>query len=639
MAGAITVYEKVRSKSVGSFGFRSRDNELPALNEVINNSDISSEVKLGYMEILADDIVGTKNSSRAYGFSRDFMPVLPAKSEFGNKWITLYESILEDGILEPIKVYEYLHKYYVEEGNKRVSVSKVLGAPLIPANVIRIIPKYDGNDEKILMYYEFLEFYNKLPIGFLDFSNRGDYKKFYKRIKSLELGEENLVSEIRFMYNEFKKIYLKYGGGDLDITVSDAFLHYLELYDDFGRNLEKNIKQMWSEFGLEDDDTIELDEAEEDIGIIGSIANLGGRKSKLKVAFVHRSNPLDLNWTKTHDEARRHIEKVFADKIEVHSFFDVSAEQACYEKLDEVASHGYDVIFTTSAAFMSDTIKVSLKYKNTKFLNASENFSSKRVRTYSNRMYEPSFLLGILAGSMTFTDSIGVVLSYPIPEVIRSVNAFTLGGQMVNKDFKLYVKWLSNVCPREEEIVSLDEQFMELGCDVVWHNIACSTELDASEGGLYLLNDKNDVSSRIKLGHMTWDWTVIYEKILSSIFDGTYAFIGSSLGLTERAVSYIWGLRMGATSYYINENIVPESVIKSVGIFERLIKSNEIAVFEGPIRDRDGNQVLEKGEVLSSEKMRGIDFFVEGIVGSIPSIDLMDDSEKLLDILGVKKKY
>ncbi len=639
MAGAIGVYERASSRGIGSFGFRTKDNELPSLNEILSKDDISSEVNLGYMEILADDIVGTKNSSRAYGFSRDFMPILPAKSEFGNKWITLYESVLEEGILEPIKVYEYLHKYYVEEGNKRVSVSKVLGAPLIPANVIRIIPKYDGNDEKIVLYYEFLEFYNKLPISFLDFSNRGDYKKFYKRIKSLKLEEDELENEIRFMYNEFKKLYLKHGGGDLDITVSDAFLHYLELYDDFGRNLEKNIKQMWSEFNLEDEEGIELDEAEENMGLISSIANIGTKKSKLKVAFIHRSNPIDLNWTKTHDEARRYIEQVFGSKIEVHSFFDVSAEHGSYESLDEIASAGYDVIFTTSAAFMSDTIKLSLKYKNTKFLNASENFSSKRVRTYANRMHEPSFLLGILAGSMTFTDSIGVVLSYPIPEIIRLVNAFTLGGQMVNKDFKVYVKWLSNLNPKEEEILSLDEQLMDLNCDIVWHNISCSSILDERQGGLYLLNDKSDVSSRIKLGYMTWNWMSIYEKILASIFDGTYSFIGGSLGFSDKAISYIWGLRMGATSLEINDNLVPESVLKSMDLFERLIKSGAIDVFEGPIRDRDGRKLIDKGDVLSSEKTKSMDFFVEGIIGSIPSIDLMDDSEKLLDMLGVKKKY
>ncbi len=642
MASLNNIYEKARTKALGGFPFKNKYTELLSLDKILNKNSIHAEVNLGYMEIMTENIIGTRSSSRAYGFSRNFMPVLEEKSEFSTKWLILYESVLENGILEPIKVYEYMHKYYVEEGNKRVSVSKYIGAPLLPATVTRIIPKYDENNEEIVVYYEFLEFYKKLPVSFLNFSKRGDYKKFYKKIIDLKKDikdTEELVKEIRFIFNEFKTIYEKLGGKKLSISTSDALLQYLSLYDDFGLNLEKNLRCMWSELYAEDD-TLELEkDSPENVGIIESIANFSSKKNQIRVAFAHYLDPIKSQWTSTHYKAIKEVENSLGNKVKIDNYFNIPTGNTCYESLEDIAKNEYDVIFTTSTAFMNDTVKVSLNHRNVRFLNASEKPSSKSVRTYYNRTFELSFILGILAGSMTFTDSVGILVSHPIPEDVRSVNAFVLGGRLINKDFNAYVKWMPDFTPKEEDIIDIDEQFSDFNCDIVWHNIACESRIDEKLGGLFILSDKNDTKSRLKIAYSTWDWTKHYEKILTSILDGSYAYVANSLGFNNKAISYFWGLNMGAGKLEISERLVPESVLKTADLFIELIKSNKIDIFAGPIRDREGKLIVEKNDILSSEKIRNMDFFIEGVKGSIPSIDLMDDSEKLLEVLGVKKKY
>ncbi len=489
-----------------------------------------------------------------------------------------------------------------------------------------------------------MEFYSKLAVDFIEFSARGMYKEFYKKVIEMDLPKGEEVKELRYLYNEFKKVYLASGGAKLKITIGDAFFKYMSIYDDFGAKLEKNIRQMWAEFTLACETPVEVDkEVQASVGFISQVTGIG-YKNELKVAFVHAENPKDSNWVYYHEEGMNYLKEMFEDRLVVDSYYDIKPDDEVDVRLSEIADKGYDVIFTCSATLMSASIKVALKYKNTKFLNASEHLSSMSVRTYYNKMYEANFLLGVIAGGMSFTGSVGVCVSYPIPEVIRSVNAFTMGGKFINKDFNVFIKWLSKENPSYEDIISIDEQFALLDCDIVWHNIACGMKLDEKAVGLYLLNNKQDVGSRVRLAKTHWDWRYIYERLLASIYDGTYYSVGSAMGYSDKAsVSYVWGLNMGACSIEVDEKYVPDELRRTKKILERLIKTGALNVFEGAIYDKDGNKLIDDGEVLSREKIREMDFFVEGIKGSIPSIKLLEDNgsggDDLVEILSVKKEY
>ena len=154
---------------------------LPVLDELITNSDIAGEVNLGLQHISLDRVVGTATKGRTTAFASNFMPILDANSEFGNKWSSLCDSHIEEGIHDPIKVYEYMNKFYVIEGNKRVSVLKYFGADSVPAMVIRKLPKRtDELENKI--YYEFVDFHKQTGINYIWFTQLGGYDKLREYI-------------------------------------------------------------------------------------------------------------------------------------------------------------------------------------------------------------------------------------------------------------------------------------------------------------------------------------------------------------------------------------------------------------------------------------------------------------------------
>ena len=149
---------------------------LPALDEKLQKEEIQGENRLGIMEIPLEDIVGTKTKARQQSFARNFMPILSPKTEFATKWSSLFDSVCEEGVREPILVYEYRYQFYVQEGNKRVSVSRYNKAVSIPAMVIRILPKRtEDKDNKL--YYEFVDFYKDSGLYGIYFSEPGSYER------------------------------------------------------------------------------------------------------------------------------------------------------------------------------------------------------------------------------------------------------------------------------------------------------------------------------------------------------------------------------------------------------------------------------------------------------------------------------
>ena len=228
---------------------------LQILDEILSDSMVAGQVDLGVIDIPADQIVGTKTVGRRTAFAADFMPLLAPDTEFASKWVNLCAAHLsEEGIRDPIRCYEYMGRFYVQEGNKRVSVLKSFDAPSIPGYVTRVIPAY-SQDQAVQVYYEFLRSYPLTGLYQVSFSQLGGFAKLQA---ALGFDPDHVWTEEerrRFLagFYYFKEAFIKLGGRDLHLTPADALLVWLQVYPiESVRKLPltdigKNLAAMWSD--------------------------------------------------------------------------------------------------------------------------------------------------------------------------------------------------------------------------------------------------------------------------------------------------------------------------------------------------------------------------------------------------------
>ena len=230
---------------------------LPVLDDILSYTEVVQTVNLGLVDIPLSKVVGTKTAGRTNAFTDNFMPLLSEKSEFGAKWASLYDHQVSEGIRDPIVAYEFMNRFYVQEGNKRVSVMKYLGAYSISGNVTRLIPKKTEERENRL-YYEFLDFYQVSQSCEIWFGREGSYKKLLKLMgkKAGEVWDEEERKLMRSVYGRFAEAYRMAHGEKLDLTVSDAFLIYVEIYgyDQVKQETEQEmlraLLKIWEEIKL-----------------------------------------------------------------------------------------------------------------------------------------------------------------------------------------------------------------------------------------------------------------------------------------------------------------------------------------------------------------------------------------------------
>ena len=274
---------------------------LPVLDKIVPPEKALTGIRVGVVQIPMWFVVGTKTGGRVSAFSKSFLPLLDEGTEFADKWEALYRSHLSEGIRDPIKVYEYLNRYYVEEGNKRVSVLKYCGAYGVAAEVIRILPERDGSEE-VEKYYEFLDFNRYSKINFIELTKRGSYRELM-RAMGKSYGEWwSIEDQRRFSgaYYLFEQAYTALGGSKLKITEGDAMLNYMEIYgysalqNANSAEIRMNLKKMWEEIALEDEnEAIELktEPAEEKKQSVLSMVLPKAKPAVVKAAFVYDVPP------------------------------------------------------------------------------------------------------------------------------------------------------------------------------------------------------------------------------------------------------------------------------------------------------------------------------------------------------------
>lgn len=649
-------YEEARRIGLREYNrarFKGENPYLQPLEQTVPSDRILSEVELETQEIMIKKIAGTKNQGRSTSFSSGFMPLLELESEFGSKWTALCKAHNEEGIRDPIIAYEYLGRYYVLEGNKRVSVLKYYKAVQIMAKVIRLVPKFEYDSEELRIYRQYLDFYKKTKINYLWFSKLGYFPKCYRYIEKYNWKKENII-HFKSFYFQFRSAYYNLNGDHFPITTGDAFLHYLDVYG-YTKNISnsdmtKQIKTLWEEFeNLSKPGQIDLSrERDTEVKTLNFLSDLnpfGFGKKHISVAFIHAGNADNSEWVYQHELGKNHVLAKLGQRISAQSFFDVPEDETAYDRIKEVAQRGFDVIFTTTPTFVFATLKASLEFKTTIFLNCSEAMSYQNVRSYFGRIYEAHFLTGMVAGAMTETNVVGYAATYPIPEFISSINAYTLGARFVNPYAQVYLKWVSE-CKTNclVKIKDTDMQFQALGADIVMHQESNVLEKKLQSNGLYFIKDRYpfdqdmDKDFNNYLAIPLWNWGVFYEKILISILNGDYSR-SKLFGSGENAVNYWWGLSSEVVEVFYSQNLLSRELIGSLEFMKKMIIQGNYQIFSGEIYDNKGRKIQDKGQNMIGQRIMSMDFLIEGVRGSIPDIQIRKGKDAFLDLLGIKKRY
>ena len=610
---------------------------LPALDELLPADKPTTVVNLGLVSIPIKQIVGTKTAGRSSAFAANFMPVLEENTEFATKWKHLCEAHITEGIHDPIKAYEYKNRFYVLEGNKRVSVLKFFGADTIEGVVTRILPERDGSDE-IELYYEFVAFYQYSKINFIEFSKRGSYTAL-QTVLGKELDEEWTIDEQRTFaaaYHKFDKAYTASGGEKLQSTIGDAMLSYLKIYGyeeliaSDADEIKKNLGKMWEDVKLKDaEEPIELkteppEEKSQHQGLISRVLSQTISHA-LQVAFIYDGTPAKSGWVHEHEEGRIYVQNKFEDKIDTITYPN-ALDGDPYDTIAQAIDDGCEVIFTTSPRLISASVKAAVEHPDVIIMNCSLNLSSRYIATYYARMYEAKFILGAVAGSLSDSGKLGYVCDYPIYGQIAGINAFAIGAQLTNPRAHVYLEW-SSVKGAEGAAQALAEQDIHF---ISSQDTAKFLEDDRDTYGLsYVVDDHREV-----LVDSVWCWGKYYEEILNRIFDKT---LQAEYNKTDKALNYYWGMSSNVVDVWCSETLIAPTR-KLIDFLKESIRQNICIPFLTPLTTQSGEVIGEDQKSLTLEQIINMDYLVDNVIGEIPTYDELSPMGKAtVDTAGIEK--
>ena len=604
---------------------------LPVLDEILSHTDIQTEQNMGLMQIPLDFVVGTSTMGRTYSFAANFMPILEEGTEFSVKWSNLSEAQINEGIRDPIKCYEYMNRYYVVEGNKRVSVLKFFKADSISAMVTRKIPRY-SEEPDVKLYYEYMKFQEITGLCTLEFSRLGKAEQLLKCIGKETHWEDEDRENFNKVLFHFSKAYKFRGGERLPITVGDALSAFVNVYG-YTTTLEMTDKEyndkilrVWNEFGMmsekhEVDLVLDPTVVQEKKSLLGLL--LPNMQKKFTVAFLYPRDPETSDWIYAHELGRNYLEETFSKQLKTICVQDVNEENV--EKvLNDVIKQGANIIFGVAPQMMLPSLKVATQHPEVKILNCSLNTPHQYIRTYYARMYEAKFLSGMIAGAMTENNKVAYIADYPIYGMIANINAFALGVASVNPSAKVYLAWsTSKGYDREQFLKENDIQYVS-DQDMI-------TPTDASRRfGLYQYVDGNVLNLVMPL----WNWGAFYEKMIQSILAGAYKSEGES---DLKALNYWWGMSAGVVDL-ICSKYVPKGVKNLVDHLRMDICNGDFVPFYGEIRDQEGNLMNKEYEEMNPRNIMKMDYLVENVIGSIPKKEeVVDEAKAVVEIKGVEE--
>jgi len=543
------------------------------LDDLISDAMVAGQLELGVIEIPISQIVGTKTASRRFAFSADFLPLMDPDTEFAGKWMSLCVAHLGDeGIRDPIRCYEYFGRFYVQEGNKRVSVLRSYGAPTIPAYVIRMIPVWT-EDPEVLAYYDFMESFPKTRLYRTRFSRAGSFIKLQKALgyEPDHVWTEDERRRFAAGYTYFQEPFLKLGGGELPITTADALLVWLKVYS-FGdllslpsAELSKSVKAVWSDIkALSEPIAVRTDapEAKEN-NLLGRIFK-PKQPSRLNVAFISDQFPGQSDWARAHDLGREYLETVMEDRVETQTFYGVHPDQEAETAMETAIENGAQLIFAITPPLIGACRKTAARHPEVRILNCSVSMPYTGVRTYYSRIYEAKYIAGAIAGALSRSGRIGYVASSPIFGVPASINAFALGAQLTNPRVKISLRWS---CVEENAMDALAWE----GVSLISNRDIPTPDRIREPWGLCRVEDGKFHS----LASPYWHWGNVYTNLVRSILDGGWEALSAPEG---QPVNYWWGMNSRAIDILLGDDL-PAGIRQMAGILRRGIIDGSIQPF------------------------------------------------------------
>jgi basic membrane protein A and related proteins len=344
-----------------------------------------------------------------------------------------------------------------------------------------------------------------------------------------------------------------------------------------------------------------------------SVAAAPPKPEPLKIAFAYVGPVGDAGWTYAHDQGRKAVEAEFGDKVKT-SYVENVPEAADAERvIRQMVSEGNKLVFGTTFGYMDPMMKAAADTKDVKFEHATGFKTADNMRTYDSRTYEGAYLAGIVAGGMTKSNTLGVVGSIPIPEVIRNINSFTLGAQSVNPKIKTKVVWIGKWFdpPKEGEAA---QSLINQGADVLFQNTDSTAVLQTAEKNKKMaFGWDSDMSSFAKEAHLASaviNWGPYYKKAVKDALDGSW-----------KTTQEWWGVKQGAIDLVSVSDKVPADVKAKVDAARAGLKDGSFHPWKGPIVGQDGKNAVEKDVTPDDKFMLGINFYVKGVDGKVPSGD------------------
>lgn len=605
---------------------------LLVLDDIMPEKGSYKEKPLGLVQIPTEQIVGTKTFGRSSSFAGNFMPILRENTEFATKWASLSTSHVKEGIREPIKAYEYMNKFYVEEGNKRVSVMKYFDAVSIPGMVTRIVPQRTEEKENKI-YHEFLDFYELAPINYIWFSQEGSFAKLQEAVgkEPKEEWTKDELSNFSSIYMRFAADYRTKGGNKLKITPGDAFLAFVKLYgyDELNEKTTNELKDLiaksWEEFKLlEEEQEIDLkmkpnQKKKALFNILNPLSS-----PKLKIAFIYEKTPGTSAWTYAHELGRLHLEERFSDVLNMVCYENGTQENVDVLIEDAIAS-GCNLIFTTTPPFVQASVKAAIENPEVRILNCSLNTSHRYIRTYYSRMYEAKFLMGAIAGALAENNKLTYIADYPIYGSIANINAFALGAKMINPRAEVYLEWSTM------KDVDIEAEIRKVGSSCISGRDMVIPEEASRFFGIYHLGGEPPRNLALPL----WHWGQFYEQLIRTIMDGKWKYDDSSS--SKKAINYWWGMSEGVVDV-VCSNYLPIGTKRLIEILKATISADGFNPFSGILYSQEGVVIDDPNRSLSPEEIMTMDWLAENVIGAIPKKDEMKEQAKpVIEQQGVEK--
>jgi simple sugar transport system substrate-binding protein len=331
----------------------------------------------------------------------------------------------------------------------------------------------------------------------------------------------------------------------------------------------------------------------------------------LKIGFVYVSPIGDAGWTYQHNQGRLEMESTLGDKVQTKYIESVPEGGEAERVIRQFASEGYGLVFTTSFGYMNPTIKVAKRFPGVVFQHATGYKSATNVGTYVARFYEGRYLAGMVAGSMTQSNVAGYVAAFPIPEVLRGINAFTLGMRSVNPEAKVKVIWVNSWFDPGREREAADVLVTQ-GADVITHHTDSTAVVQTAEerDGVWSIGYHSDMSKYGPTSHLTaatHHWGGYYTKVAQDVLAGTW-----------KTESIWWGMKEGMVDIAPLNSAVPADVAARVEQTRQAIIAGSVHPFSGPINDQDGREVVAAGATMSDAELSKMEWYVEGVEGKLP---------------------